>query len=64
MSGPLLSEITLTVALTFDPIEGRLWVSNRESGDILSCSVTDSMPCTIEIEASNITTGVLEESGR
>ncbi len=62
--GLFLSEISLTVAMTFDPIGGHLWVSDAATGDILSCNVTDNVPCTIEVEASNITTGPLEEFGK
>ncbi len=62
--GPLLSELSLTVALTFDPIGGRLWVSDATTGDILSCNVTDNVPCTIEVVASDITTGPLGEFGK
>ncbi len=56
----MLSDIPLTVALTFDPILGRLWVSNRETGDILSCNETESVPCIIEVEAANFTAGPLD----
>ncbi len=59
-AGPTLSEIPPTVALAFGPILGRLGVSNRETGDILSCNVTESVPCIIEVEAANFTAGPLD----
>ena len=45
--------VTLSAALTFDPITGRLWVCDNVTGDFLSCDPAD-MICTVEVTAVDI----------
>ena len=45
--------LTPSPALTFDPVEGRLWVCDNVTGDFLSCDPTNTT-CTVELAAMDI----------
>ena len=51
-SNDILS-LNLSSALLLDPHSGNLLLSDFDSGDIMNCSVTDSI-CTVLIDASSL----------
>ena len=58
----VVSSLVPTTALTQDPETNRIWLSDRLSGDILSCASSPSfIDCQVEVNASNLDSGIAGE---
>ena len=58
----VLSSLVPTAALAQDPQTSRIWLSDKSSGDILSCvSSLTLMDCQVEVDAGALDNGVAGE---